>query len=73
MYRLGKDKVGKMASKSAITGLLSSSGKQISKGFGFATNYVKSYISHPKKSTEEKEEDVNKDADFNSYDIQPPK
>ena len=66
--------MSKIATKSTITGLISSSGKQISKGFGFATRYVKSYISNPKsEEKQEKEEEANKDADFNSYDIQPPK
>ena len=73
MYRISKEKVGKIASKETITGLLSTSGKQITKGFGIATKYVKSYISNPKKEIEGKDEDVNNDADFNSYDIQPPK
>lgn len=53
LYRIGKEKVGKLASKEGMKNILSSGGKQIKKGLGLAENIVRRYIQHPKSEQEE--------------------
>ena len=60
-----------MATKDTLTSLIKNSGKKIQKGYSFAGSYMKGWFGNKNKKDEEEEVDDN--ADFNSYNLGPPK
>lgn len=52
LYKIGKEKVGKLATKDTLTSLIKNSGKQIQKGYSFAGTYMKGWFGKNKKDEE---------------------
>ena len=50
---MGREKIGKLATKDTFTSLIKNSGKKIQKGYSFAGNYMKGWFSKKEKDDEE--------------------